>query len=160
MYKAEKPSIHLSVRLSRRLGLPVSTHQVLNIKRSSSAYTKFVTTRFTHASVCPAKQVEGEGVEKTWVTFLSKLQVVNHLICKRKVVGLNPAAGTFFLEIIPFGHTFLLSTFETAIIWHPYHLWRWDSSKIKHPSSGNSNIVVVYQYLLLSVLYRTLKALV
>ena len=93
------------------------------------------------------KRVEGEGVEKTWATFLSKPQ---HLICKKKVVGSNRADGTFFLEIIPFGHMFLLSIFKTAVTRHPNHLWRWDLSEIKRPSSGNSNIAVVYRYLLLS----------
>jgi len=74
---------------------------------------------------------------------------VEHLICKRKVDGSNPGScwHFFFLEIIPFGHMFLLSTFETAVTRHPNHLWRRDSSKIKCPLSGNSNIVVVYQYL-------------
>jgi len=47
-------------------------------------------------------------------TTVDSVQVVEHLSCKQKVVDLNPAAGTFFLEIIPFGHMFLLSTFETA----------------------------------------------
>ena len=92
-------------------------------------------------------------------TTADSVQVVDHLTCKRKVGGSNPAAGTFFLEIIPFGHTFLLSTFETPVTRHPNHLWKHDSSEIECPSSGNSNIVVVYQYLLLSVLYSTLKAL-
>ena len=51
IYKAKKPSVRLSVCLTvcpsvtsiTHLGLPVSTHQGPNPKRSSSAYSKFVT---------------------------------------------------------------------------------------------------------------------
>jgi len=76
-------------------------------------------------------------------TTADSVQVVQHFTCKQKVVaGSNPAADSyvFFLEIIPFGHAFLLSTFETAVTWHPNHLWRWDLSEIKHPSSVNLKI--------------------
>jgi len=62
----------------------------------------------------------------------------------------------FFLEIIPFGHTFLLSISKTAVTQHPSHLWRQDLRKIKCPSSGNSNIVVVYRYVLLSIVEGTI----
>jgi len=62
----------------------------------------------------------------------------------------------FFLK------SYLLDTCFTINFWDSpsNHLWRQDSSKINRPSSGNSNIVVVYGYLLLSVLNSTLKALV
>ena len=132
-----------------RLGLPVSTHQVPNMKCSSSAYSKFVTA----SSVCSAKRVEHEDVEKTWATFLWKpqqtAQMAEHLACNRRVVGSNPGSCWHFL--------FLLSTFKTAVTRHPNYLWRQDSSEIKCLSSGNLNIVVIYQYLLLSVLYSPLE---
>jgi len=47
---------------------------------------------------------------------------VRTLTLQTEVAGLNPVAGTLFLEIIPFGHIFLLSTFETAVTQHPNHL--------------------------------------
>jgi len=93
-------------------------------------------------------------------TTADSVWVVEHLTHKQKVVDLNPAAGIFFLKNHTVEYTFLLPTFETAVTWHPNHLWRWNWSKIKRPSSGNSNIVVVYRYLLLSVIYSMLKALV
>ena len=106
----------------------------------SGAYHKaliiFLLREFMCVYVCSLKWVEDKCVEKTWATFLWKSQIA-------------------------FGHMFLLSTFETAVTRHPNHLWRRDSSEIKCPSSGNSNIAaVVYWYLLLSVLCSSLKALV
>jgi len=43
IYKAEKPSICRFAMPITCVGLLVSTHQVPNMKRSSSTYSKFVT---------------------------------------------------------------------------------------------------------------------
>jgi len=153
------PYVCLSVTSITRLGLPVSTHPVPNMKCSSSAYSKFVTASscvlpFALQSELNAKvqrKLEQHSFENhSRQCSGGRALTVSHWFESRQLLAL------FFLEIIPFGHTFLLSTFETAVTWHPNHLWRRDSSKIKR---RNSNIVVVYQFLLLSVLCSTLKAL-
>ena len=141
-----------------------------NTKCSSSACSKFVIAS-SHVLLfalqfCKLSVLPPEHCSTTWtlpaVVFKGMLIKYSRVqLTKQKVVGLNPDSWWHFcfLEIILFGHKFLLLTFETAVTRHPNHLWRRNSSKIKCPSSGNSNIIVVYWFLLLSILYSTLKAL-
>ena len=123
-------------------GLPVSTHQVPNTKRSSSAYSKFV---IASSHLFPFSLQSELNVKLKQHSFENRSRQCSGgraLDLQQKVDGSNPGScwHIFFLDIVPFGHTFLLSTFETAVTRDLNHLWRRDSSEIKCPSSGNSNI--------------------
>ena len=153
LYKAEKPSGCPSVTPITYLRLLVSTYQVPNTYCSSSTCYQ----ELTRTSVHSAKWVEHKGVEHSFENRRLFRWKSTWLATKSR--WLKSSCWHHF-EIIPFGHSFLLLNFETVVTRHPNHLWRQDLSEIKCPSSGNSNIVAVYWYLLLSVLYSTLKALV
>ena len=95
MYKAEKLSVRLSVTSITRQGLPVSTHQVPNTKRSSSAYCKFITASsrtllFALQSELNAKVQR--KLEQPGIPLKTTADSVEHLTCKRKVVGSNPGS--------------------------------------------------------------------
>ena len=77
-------------------------------------------------------------------------------------MGSNPGGEqNSFLDINTFcKHVFLEFSFDNTVTLHSKHALKWDSSEIKRMSSGNSNMLITNGYLLLFVLYSTLKALV
>jgi len=94
-------------------------------------------------------------VEKTQATFHQKTtaqiaQWVVKQICIQEVTGSNPGGE----QIV-----FSKFIFDSTVICHSKHALKRDLSEIKHMSSGNSNMLMANKYLLLFVLYSTLKAL-
>ena len=95
-------------------------------------------------------------------------QWVEQLTCIQKVAGLNPGVNSFasfFMKISSLCTCFFLIffwkfIFDTPVTCHSKHVPKWDLSKIKCTSVRNLIILIANRYLLLFILYSTLKALV
>ena len=151
--------------LSTRLGLSVSPYQLPNIKNPSSSSFKFVTT-----SQCGEQLVFYSCLKMKKWRKLEQHSIENHshiaqwvvqLTCIQKVMGSNPVGEQIFFEYqYILQARFLEFSFDNTVTSHSKHVSKWELSKIKRTSSGNSNMLIANGYLLLFVLYSTLKALV
>ena len=124
IYKAEKPSICLSVRPSitpiTPLGLPTSTYHLSTIIDASSSYFKFVTM-----CECSDQIAFCSGLKTKKWRKLEQHSIKNHshmaqwveqLTCIQEVTGSNPAGEQiFFRKSIHFAYTFLKLTLLLGI---------------------------------------------
>ena len=67
-------------------------------------------------------------------------QWLEQLTCIQEVTGLNT---DFLIKYQCYLHThFLKFNFDSTVTWHSKHTSKWDLSKIKRTSSGNSNMLI------------------
>jgi len=97
--------------LIAHLGLLVLTHQVPNMKCSSSAYSY---SKF-NSCVLFALQSELKAKVLSFIPLKATIQLAEHLPCAQEVGGSNPAGGMIFFLFI---HTFCTHLFVTKLLAH------------------------------------------
>ena len=114
MYKAEKPSVCLSVMPIPHLGLPTSTYRLSNtINTSSSNVLQICHHELMWWSACILQQVEYKEEEKTQATFHWKLQ---HKSAMRRATDLHSVGCG--LEFSWWTIFFQNYTFYIQVIWN------------------------------------------
>ena len=111
IYKAEKPSVCLSVTPITHLGRPTVTYQLPNIINPSSSYLKFVTMSECGDQIAFCSRLKTKKWRKLEQHSIENhshmAQLVVQLTCIQEVVDSSPGGEQlFFLNINTFANTF------------------------------------------------------